>query len=95
MSETKHAGSVFKTTFDPEVEAGYVQFCDCTINRTDEKIAETHYSLLVDYASNRHGGHVVGVEYLQKVDDSTLLREDLDKFIGLTDVQKELVLSNV
>lgn len=95
MSETKHAESVFKTTFDPEVEAGYVQFCDCSVHRTEEKIAETHYSLLVDYASNKHGGHVVGVEYLQKVDNTSMLREDLDKFVGLTDTQKELVLSNV
>jgi hypothetical protein len=95
MSETKHAESVFKTTFDPEVEAGYVQFCDCTIKRTEEKIAETHYSLLVDYTSNEHGGHAVGVEYLQKIEDSTLLKEDLNKFIGLTDEQKELVLSSV
>lgn len=95
MNKSKHAESVLKTTFDPEVEAGYVQFCDCTINHTEEKIAETHYSLLVDYASNKHGGHVVGVEYLQKVDDSALLREDLDKFTGLTNEQKELVLSSV
>jgi hypothetical protein len=95
MNKSKHAESVLKTTFDPEVEAGYVQFCNCTIKRTEEKIAETHYSLLVDYTSNEHGGHVVGVEYLQKVEDSTLLREDLDKFIGLTDEQKELVLSSV
>lgn len=95
MTSTSHS-ETFAASYDEDVQAGYFQFCSCSISKTIDMTERTNFSLLADESEvDGYGKHVVGIEYLVPITDTDKLLKDLQNFPDVTVEQLQFMLRNI
>lgn len=89
----EHAQGISQTMYDGTANAGYVRFCECKVNRTDDLLKNTKHQLLCDW--DESGTHIVGLEILHfPVEGFRLNPLSVDlAYTKLSDAQKQAVLA--